>query len=93
MWQFLEFLLFGMTPGLCIMGLVMFIDNRHFIFGNMFYYGRWVKKDYFKAKELYEQAIQKGSFFAIYNLAILYEEVHGVEHDFVKAKEHFESMT
>ena len=58
-------LLFGMTPGLCIMALIIFIDKRHYILGNMYYFGKGVEQDYFKAKELYEQAIQKGSFFAI----------------------------
>lgn len=60
-------------------------EARNYI-GTMYYSGRIVKQDYFKAKKLYEQASQEGSAQALINLGYIYYYARcGGEPDYEKA--------
>ena len=58
--------------------------------GYMYKNGKGVIKDYIKAKELYEQGIEKGCHTSINNLGIMYHNGEGVTQDYNKAKELYE---
>ena len=58
--------------------------------GTMYYSGRILKQDYFKAKELYEKASKEGSTQALINLGYIYYYARcGGEPDYKKAYECF----
>lgn len=63
--------------------------SLHYL-GHMYHYGLGVKKDFKKAKELYEKAIDKGNHHAICDMGLMYEKGYGVKQDYIKAKELYE---
>ncbi len=54
--------------------------------GRLYYYGeRGIKKDYAKAIELFQKAVDKGNVYGKYWLGICYDEGNGVDANFTKA--------
>ena len=59
--------------------------------GDMYYYGKGVKKDYEKAFEYYEKATEQGHPGAEFRLGFMYEKGEGVPKDYGKAVEYYEA--
>ena len=56
----------------------------------MYQYGYGVEKDYHKAIELYQKAVNQGNAAAQNNLGFMYERGYGVEIDYHKAVEWYQ---
>ena len=52
----------------------------------MYYHGKGLKQDYFKAKELFEKAVTQSHVSAQFNLGVMYLNGKGVKQDKIVAK-------
>jgi TPR repeat protein len=53
--------------------------------GSIYFNGYSVEKDYNKAKEFFQKAIEYGDIISLYNMGVIYRDAFGVTQDFNKA--------
>ena len=64
--------------------------NAQYNLGVMYYHGKGVEQDYFKAREWYEKAVKQENADAKLNLSVMYYHGKGVKQDYSKAKDWYE---